>query len=116
MIQVLHAVLGSKNDHRTISMLYGSRTQDDILAKPLLDDWLLFDGDRLSITYVLSNEPNMSDWKDARGFIDANLMKKKLEERSFPAPEDDCIIFVCGVRTLYFFYQMKIVLPASSHV
>ena len=98
MIQVMHAVLGNKDETRTVSMLYGSRTEGDILAKPLLDDWTLFDGERLSITYTLSIEPKASKWKGRRGFVDAKLVQQRIILEDFPAPEEQCIIFVCGVR------------------
>lgn len=101
MIQVMHAVLGTSSETRTVSLLYGSRTRDDVLAKPLLDDWLLFDGDRLNITYSLSIEPDASSWKGRRGFVDANLVKERIEEGKFPSPDDNCIIFVCGPDPMY---------------
>ena len=97
MIQVMHSVLGNSEETRTVSMLYGSRTEDDILAKPLLDDWLLFDGERLSITYTLSIEPKTSKWKGRRGFVDSKLVQQRILLEDFPSPEDNCIIFVCGV-------------------
>ena len=39
MIQALHMILGSKDDETAVSMLYGSRTADTILAKECLEEW-----------------------------------------------------------------------------
>ena len=39
MIQALHAILGSAGDETEVTMLYGSKTVNDILAKETLDAW-----------------------------------------------------------------------------
>merc|ERR1712232_906425 len=69
MIQALHQVLGSSGDTKKVSMLYGSRTVSDILAKETLDLWIGSHGDRLNVRHVLSHEPDGSEWSGARGFI-----------------------------------------------
>jgi cytochrome-b5 reductase len=96
MIQALHAVLGDEAaPTEKVSMVYGSRHSKDILGKEMLDAW---EGDKLEVTHVLSNEPTDSEWKGLRGFITANLLKEKL-----PAPDgkEDVIIFVCGPPIMY---------------
>ena len=95
MTQVLHAVLGDPTSTAEAVVLYGSRTSDDILGKDLLDSW--DSSDRLSVTHVLSNEPEESDWKGARGFVNKDLIQK-----NFPPPSDkESIIFVCGPPPMY---------------
>lgn len=53
MIQALHAMLGTKEDKTDISMLYGSRTSDDILGGPALDAWAKQSNGRFRCTHGL---------------------------------------------------------------
>lgn len=96
MIQALHAMLGNSDDRTQVSMLYGNKQQDDILAKQTLDAWTKSHGDRFSVTHVLSREPNSTSWKGQRGRIGQELIKLHL-----PAPSENCMIFICGPPAMY---------------
>jgi cytochrome-b5 reductase len=98
MTQALHAILGSpSSDQESVSMLYGSKESTDILGKDLLDTWQKQHGDKFSVNYVLSEEPENSDWKGERGYI-----TKELIQKHFPGPdEENIIIFVCGPPPMY---------------
>ena len=94
MIQALHAILGSeKSSDYKVSMLYGSKVSDDILAEQLLNEWANEYSDQFFVKHVLSDEPKKSNWDGERGYITAELIKS-----NFPPPSlnDDIIIFVCG--------------------
>lgn len=95
MIQALHALLGNKKDQTEIAILYGSKTYDTILARSLLDKWSS-DYARLTITHVLSQEPEDSKWDGERGRI-----SKDLVEKTFPEPSGDMKVFVCGPPSMY---------------
>merc|ERR1719420_363960 len=90
MIQALHAVLGNAEDDTKVSMLYGSQKSDQILAGEILARWQEDFPDRLSVTHVVSNEPEDSSWEGERGFITRDLIEKHL---GF-GPDDDASIFV----------------------
>jgi cytochrome-b5 reductase len=97
MIQALHAILGDPASSTRATMLYGSRVKDDILGQELLDQWSSGDSSRLSVTHVLSHEPEDSDWKGPRGHIGRELISKHM-----PGPDDeDGIIFICGPPPMY---------------
>jgi len=96
MIQALHAILGNPHDHTQVSMLYGNKRNEDILAKDMLDDWSRSHPDRFSVTHVLSREPNSTAWMGQRGHITRKLVKQHL-----PAPSESCIIFICGPSAMY---------------
>jgi cytochrome-b5 reductase len=51
MIQALHAMLGSADDKTEISLLYGSRTSDDILGGASVDEWAKSSGGRFKCTH-----------------------------------------------------------------
>lgn len=97
MIQALHCMLGTGGDVSKVSMLYGSKTSRDILAKETLDAWEAACPDRLKVTHVLSDEPaEGSSWTGARGFINREMI-----EANFPKPDSDCLIFICGPPPMY---------------
>lgn len=91
IIQALHVLLGTSTDETKISLLYGSRTAEDILCRQVLDEWEKASEGRLSVTHVLSQEPKDSAWKGARGRINKALMEEHL-----PKPTDDSLIVICG--------------------
>lgn len=96
MIQALHAILGDSTSDVEAIVLYGSRESTDILGKDLLDTWSE-ESKRLYVTHIMSDEPDGSDWKGARGHI-----TKEVVEKYLPPPEDEeFIIFVCGPPAMY---------------
>mmetsp|Transcript_5944 Transcript_5944/g.8405 ORF Transcript_5944/g.8405 Transcript_5944/m.8405 type:complete len:328 (+) Transcript_5944:46-1029(+) len=101
MIQALHAILGDGDSNKTtnnVSMLYGSRESTDILGKDLLDEWSQNNKDSLSVTHVLSHEPQDSDWSGERGFINEALLKAHMPP---PSAGKDAIILICGPPPMY---------------
>ncbi|KAJ1633662.1 hypothetical protein T492DRAFT_978928 [Pavlovales sp. CCMP2436] len=95
-LQTLHALLGTAMDTTRVSLLYGARTEADVLAKSTLDAWAVTYKERFNVTYVLSAEPEGSSWKGERGHINAERVKQRL-----PAPTDDCLILLCGPPPMY---------------
>lgn len=51
MIQALHALLGTPEDKTEISLLYGSRTSNDILGGAAVDEWSKKSGGRFKCTH-----------------------------------------------------------------
>merc|ERR1712183_294154 len=96
MIQALHAILGNPEDTTKGSMLYGSQVSDQILCEEILSNWQKAYPDRLSVTHVMSNEPEGSSWDGERGFINNELIAKH-----FPGSDEDLNIFVCGPPPMY---------------
>lgn len=96
IIQALHAVLGTEGDDTKVTLLFGNKTQQDILAKPILDEWAAAFPERLEVVHVLSNEPEGSDWDGPRGFISKDLMDAHIAK-----PADDVVLFICGPPPMY---------------
>jgi cytochrome-b5 reductase len=101
MIQALHAIIGEDPKDRStekVTLLYGSQKADDILGKDMLDHWSATHEDVFSVTHVLSNEDgdvsNMKDMK--KGFV-----SKEIIAESFPGPDEDVLIFICGPPPMY---------------
>ena len=89
MLQALHAILGTSDDETEVSLVYGSKTSEGILAKDTLHDWEAEEPWRFKVTHVLSDEGK-------REFIGEDHIRRHL-----PSPEDDCVLFVCGPDLMY---------------
>merc|ERR1712196_458555 len=89
MIQALHAILGTPGDSTKVSMIFGNKTQKDILCKDLLESWAQNSNGRLKVVHVLSDAADDSSWKGLKGFITRDV----LSEHS-AAPSEDVKILV----------------------
>ena len=94
MIQALHELLGDKECSSTkVTVLYGSKVADDILAKQLLDQWTADHADQLTVVHVLSDEPADSEWKGPRGYMTKDMIHEYLTS--------DSMVWVCGPPPMY---------------
>ncbi len=75
-----------------LTILFGSRNEDNILFKKELDD-ICAKCSKVKVVHVLSDEEK-SDFE--HGFITADLIKKY-------APSDDYSVFLCGPEAMYRF-------------
>ena len=84
MLQALHAILGTSGDETEVSLVYGSKTSEGILAKDTLHDWEAEEPWRFKVTHVLGD----------------NIGEDHIK-RHMPSPEEDCVLFVCGPDLMY---------------
>ena len=103
--QALWRVLFTPGDERKVVLLYGARTEGDILLKDQLDEWAAALPHRLTLVYVVGNAPDdppPAGWKSRdtyvaeAGWID----RRKIEKYAFP-PARDTLCFVCGLPSMY---------------
>lgn len=97
MLQALHAILGTDGDTTQVSILYGSRSSKDILARDTLEAWSQSFPGRLKVTHVLSEEEDNS-WTGDRGLIGRDLIAAHMPP---PEDDDDGQIWVCGPPPMY---------------
>lgn len=96
MIQALHAILGTAGDVTQVTLIFGNKTQQDMLCRELLDKWATDYAARLKVVHVLSRANDDSSWKGAKGHITGDLIK----EHCAP-PSDDTMVVVCGPPPMY---------------
>jgi cytochrome-b5 reductase len=106
MIQALHCLLGNKDDDTAVTLLYASKTSDDVIARDVLEKWEKDNNDddddddtrkgRFKVVHVLSREPDASDYAGERGRIGKRILAKYL-----PQPSEDTNVFVCGPPGMY---------------
>lgn len=98
MIQALHAILGDPEATNKVVMLYGSQVSTDILGRAMIDQWAKDYSDRLTVVHTLSNEPEESDWKGRRGFVDKGLIEEFAPSANMG---DEVMFFICGPPPMY---------------
>ena len=89
MLQVIDEVLRTPGDVTTLSLVFASKSVDDILVKARLDDLAYAHPARFQVTYVAERAP--PGWGGVVGFITPGLLREKL-----PAPADNILVLVCG--------------------
>ena len=83
-----------------LTILYGSRTRDNILLKDELNEAEAASNGKVKVVHILSDEKAEGF---ENGFINAGLIKKY-------APEGDYTILVCGPKAMYRFAEGEIAL------
>jgi cytochrome-b5 reductase len=89
MYQLARRILSDPFDKTRISLVYGSKTEQDILLRKELDTLQQQHPDRFSIYYLLDEAPK--GWKGGQGLVD-----KRILEGRIPQPENSNMVFVCG--------------------
>jgi cytochrome-b5 reductase len=84
MLQALHALLGAPVDETEVSLVYGSKTPEGILARYTLHEWEAENFWRFKVSHVLG------------GVIGEDHIRRHL-----PSPSEDCVLFVCGPDLMY---------------
>lgn len=93
----------------TIFLLYGNRTEEDIIFKNELDQLVDRYTGQLQTTHTLSRpkregggglfgmfKKGTMQWQGLTGRIDAKLTGRFLDENMAQGPEKDCVYMVCG--------------------
>jgi len=91
-----------------ITILYGSRTVDEILLKDEIEAVAARSNSKVKVVHILSDEEAEGF---EHGFIDANLIEKY-------APSKDFSVFMCGPNALYTFEKgemQKLKLPKRRY-
>lgn len=89
MLQVIQASLQDAQDTTKFTLLYGNKTENDILCQDLLEDAQQRSGGRVRVHYTLDFPP--SGWKHEIGFITQAMIQK-----IFPPPETKPLVLMCG--------------------
>ena len=93
LLQILKAALNPPEvkDTTEFVMLYGNKTEDDILCKDILDQLVKDYCGRLTAKYVVEKPNNPQTWQARVGMI-----TKSLIEDYMPKPSPDHLIAICG--------------------
>ncbi|KAF2720980.1 hypothetical protein K431DRAFT_312882 [Polychaeton citri CBS 116435] len=89
LYQLIRAICEDKNDDTTVSLVYGNRTESDIMLKNQLDKYAANSNGKFKVYYTL-NSPS-DTWKGAKGYITKDTIKELM-----PAPSEDSKVLLCG--------------------
>jgi cytochrome-b5 reductase len=89
MLQVMQASLQDASDTTKFTLLYGNKTEDDILCRDLLEECQSKSGGRVKVHYTLDFPPQ--GWTHEKGFITKDMIQK-----FFPAPDAKPLVLMCG--------------------
>ncbi|KAM3568491.1 hypothetical protein VYU27_009384 [Nannochloropsis oceanica] len=101
MVQCLHALLSDSEDHTRVTLLFGSRSEDDVLLRDWLQGQALLHPHRLQIHHYLEDAPpslppSLPPVMRLRGRIDEEAIRKVGGEREGGREEGFGRVFVCG--------------------
>lgn len=89
LFQVIRKVCEDENDNTQIDLLYGNRTEADIMLRERLDQYAKAHPDKFRVFYILGSPP--PGWKGRECRIDKALIEERL-----PPPHRDNKILLCG--------------------
>ena len=89
MLAVLGSIITTPEDHTTVKLLFANETENDILLKEELDEYVeSYPG--FSLKYILNKPP--ADWTEGyTGYITKDILEAEL-----PKANADTKVFVCG--------------------
>ena len=104
MYQALLKLMGP-SDTREVTLVYGSKSEADILLRDELEAFAQAAPERFKLVHVLGDRPDGAapeGWQSAGAYSASSgwIDKAKVEEFCHP-PADDTLVFVCGVPGLY---------------
>jgi cytochrome-b5 reductase len=90
LYSIIKAICTNDKDNTKVTLLYGNKTENDILLRKELDEYAKKCPHKFRLWYVLNSPPE--GWKYGTGYITKTMAKELL-----PAPNgDESKILLCG--------------------
>lgn len=89
LFQIIRAICEDKTDNTEVSLVYGNRSEADIMLRQQLDRYSKESQGQFRIRYVLDRPSE--NWTGHKGYIDKDLLGKTM-----PKPATDSKILLCG--------------------
>jgi cytochrome-b5 reductase len=102
MLQALYPLLETPGETRSVRLLFGNKSPDDILMKAELDRLAQAYPDRFEVIHVVGREEfdesarDSYGWEGEVGWID----EEKIKRLAFP-PSAGTVVWVCGLDDMY---------------
>ena len=88
---LIQAICKNKDKQVHISLIFGNKSEDDILLKDELDALHEQNPDVFDLHYIIDKSLNPKDWNHHTGYVTTEILKELL-----PAPSKDTLILTCG--------------------
>ena len=84
ILQVMRAILRDDEDGETkIYLIYANKTEQDILCRQEIDNFVTKNRHRLSVYYILSSTATLTEgWTQGRGHVDEGTLRRYLPDPS----------------------------------
>jgi cytochrome-b5 reductase len=89
LFQLIRAICEDKTDDTKVTLIYGNRSEADIMMREQLDRYAEDAGDQFNVYYTL-DKPS-ENWKGGKGHVTKELLAEKM-----PKPSPDSKIMLCG--------------------
>jgi len=89
MMQLARQILKDDKDKTKLTLLFANQTEDDILLRNEIEDYMGRFGDKFKVWYTL-DRPS-SSWEYSSGFVNEQMIKDNLAD-----PGDQTIVLMCG--------------------
>lgn len=89
LFQLIRAICEDKNDDTRVTLIYGNRSEGDIMMREQLDRYAQNSGDQFNVYYTL-DKPSDS-WSGGKGHVTKDLLSEHM-----PEPSADSKILLCG--------------------
>jgi len=89
LFQLVRAICEDPTDNTTVSLVYGNRSEQDIMLRKTLDRFAEANSHKFKVHYVLDDPP--ANWSGGTGHVTKDVLKNKMPEVS-----DDAKILLCG--------------------
>lgn len=89
LFQIIRAICEDKTDNTRVTLVYGNRSEGDIMMREQLDRYAKNAGDKFKVYYTL-DQPSGS-WEGGRGHVTKDLL-----EEHMPKPSRDSKVLLCG--------------------
>ena len=91
LFQIIRAICEDKTDNTKVSLVYGNRSESDIMLREQLDRFARVASDKFKVFYVLDHPGE--GWKGGRGYVSKDLLAERMP---MPEPGRDIKIMLCG--------------------
>ncbi|KAG0682077.1 NADH-cytochrome b5 reductase [Pichia californica] len=98
LYQVIHEVLKNESDKTKITLLYGSKSIEDTLLKPELDELATKYPNQFTVKYFVDNADKSSS---SSPDVTVGYITKDVLESTLPKPSSDSHVFICGPPPFY---------------
>lgn len=97
--QILQYVANNKDENLNMSLIYANRSEEDILLRPILEQFLT--EQKMHLYYTLDNPPE--NWTQGKGYVTQEMIRDNL-----PPPASDTLIVHCGPGPMNFMVRQHL--------
>ncbi|CAK9440005.1 uncharacterized protein LODBEIA_P41050 [Lodderomyces beijingensis] len=96
LYQLLRDITDNPEDKTKVSLIYGSKSPDDVLLKDQIDEIANKHKEQVNVTFFVDENKTNKEWDGEVGYVTKEFLEKELDK-----PSPDFKVFVCGPPGFY---------------